>query len=41
VTVFFSDQRPTTFDERNSFRRGVVNVIESELVGQASWWMDF
>lgn len=41
VTVFFSDQRPTSFDERNRFRRGVVNVMDSELVGQAAWWIDF
>jgi phage tail-like protein len=41
VTVFFSNQRPTTSAERNAYRRGVVRVIESELVGHASWWMDF
>jgi hypothetical protein len=41
VAVFFSNQRPTTPDERNAFRRGIVRVIESELVAHTSWWMDF
>ena len=41
VSVFFSNQRPTTPDERNAYRRGIVRVVESERVAHTSWWMDF
>jgi hypothetical protein len=41
VVVFFSNQRPTTSDDRNKFRRGIVQIIENEKPGHTSWWMDF
>jgi phage tail-like protein len=41
VSVFFSNQRPTTTTERNSFRRGLMNVVDGERVAHTSWWIDF
>ncbi len=41
AAVFFSDQRPTTPDIRNKFRRGITQVIDPEKPGHTSWWMDF
>lgn len=41
VVVLFSQQRPTSFDDRNRIRRGIMNVIEEQKPGHTSWWMDF
>jgi phage tail-like protein len=41
VAVLFSNQRPTSFDDRNLFRRGVVSVVDSQMPAHTSWWMDF
>ena len=41
VAVHFSTLRPTNFDDRNKFRRGIVQVIDPEKPGHTSWWMDF
>lgn len=41
VSVFFSNQRPTTPAQRNAFRRGLVNVIDGERLAHVAWWIDF
>ena len=41
VSVFFSNQRPTSATQRNAFRRGLVNVIDGERVAHIAWWIDF
>jgi len=39
VVVHFSQQRPTTSDERNRTRRGIAAVIEEQKPGHTSWWL--
>ena len=41
VVLLFSNQRPTSFAERNSVRQGVADVISEHKPGQTVWWMDF
>jgi phage tail-like protein len=41
VMVLFSQQRPTTPEERNGFRGGIVSVIEADKPGHTSWWLAF
>lgn len=40
VVVLFSQQRPTTNDERNLIRRGITSVINEQKPGHTAWWMD-
>jgi hypothetical protein len=39
VVVHFSQQRPTTNDERNRTRRGIAAVVEEQKPGHTSWWL--
>lgn len=41
VSLLFSNQRPTTFDERNLVRRGIHDVISEQKPSHTVWWMDF
>jgi len=41
VSLLFSNQRPTTFDERNLVRRGIHDVIDEQKPSHTVWWMDF
>jgi phage tail-like protein len=41
VVLLFSEQRPTTFDERNAVRRGVFDVVNDQKPAHTTWWMDF
>lgn len=41
VTVLFSNQRPTSSNDRNLFRRGIIQVIGDQMPAHTSWWMDF
>jgi hypothetical protein len=39
VIVHFSQQRPTTNDERNRTRRGIASVVDEQKPGHTSWWL--
>jgi phage tail-like protein len=39
VVVHFSQQRPTTSEERNRTWRGIANVIDEQKPGHISWWL--
>lgn len=41
AVVLFSNQRLTASDDRNAFRRGVIQVIDTQTPAHTSWWMDF
>jgi phage tail-like protein len=39
VVVHFSQQRPTTDDQRNQTRRGIAAVVEEQKPSHTSWWL--
>ncbi len=39
VVVHFSQQRPTTTEERNRTWRGIASVIDEQKPGHVSWWL--
>jgi phage tail-like protein len=39
VVVYFSQQRPTTNDERNRTRHGIASVVDEQKPGHTSWWL--
>lgn len=39
ISVFFSQQRPTSDEDRNRIRRGIENVINEQKPGHVTWWM--
>jgi phage tail-like protein len=40
VSVFFSQQRVTSNDDRNRIRRGIESVVNEQKPGHTSWWMN-
>ncbi|MHC1754033.1 MAG: phage tail protein [Methanosarcina sp.] len=41
ISVFFSQQRLTSNDDRNRIRRGIENVVNEQKPGHTSWWLRF
>lgn len=41
ISVFFSQQRFTSNDDRNRIRRGIENVVDEQKPGHTSWWKNF
>jgi phage tail-like protein len=41
AVVLFSNQRPTSGDQRNKYRRGIIDVINTQTPAHTAWWMDF
>ncbi len=39
VVVLFSQQRPTSKDQRNKIRFDIANVIDEQKAGHTLWWM--
>ena len=40
VTLLFSAQRPTTFQDRNLVRRAIFDVVDEQKPAHTVWWLD-
>jgi phage tail-like protein len=41
VVIIFSQQRPTSFKDRNQIRRWIENVVDEQKPANTTWWKKF